>query len=139
MLSLRFEGSMRIFSMALVAGVALAIGVVGLKLNSQASAAVDARQVAGVERFVMQASGDEQTCVVQKTGAGPLSKVSVAPQCDAMMPGLSGLHYWSENADGTVALSADGHTPAVIFAQADGVAYESIEPRTPLIALISKD
>lgn len=131
---------MRIFSMALVAGVAVVVGVVGLKLNSQASAAVDVRQAAGIERFVMQASGDEQTCVVEKTaGAGSLSKVSVAPQCDTMLPGLSGLHYWSENADGTVALSADGGTPAVIFAQADGVAYESIEPRTPLIALISKD
>lgn len=131
---------MRALLIALIAGTALAVGVVGLKLNPQASAAVDTRHAADVERFVMQASGGEETCVVEKaTGAGPLSEVSVAPQCDAMMPGLSGLHYWSEGADGTVALSADGHTPAVIFAQADGVAYESIEPRTPLIALISKD
>jgi len=131
---------MRTLLIALVVGAAFAAGAAGLKPNSQASAAVDARQAAGLERFVMQASGGEGTCVVEKAvGAGSLSKVSVAPQCDAMMPGLSGLHYWSEGADGTVALSVDGKAPAIIFAQADGVAYESIEPKTPLIALISGD
>lgn len=98
------------------------------------------RQAAGIKRFVMQASGDEQTCVVEKNGG---CRVAQQGQRGAAMRhvlpgGLSGLHYWSENADGAVALSADGGTPAVIFAQADGVAYKS-RPRTPLIALISKD
>ena len=48
----------------------------------------------------------------------------VAPDCDSVMPGLSTMRYWRESADGTVTLSADGKTPAVLFGPSDGVAYE---------------
>lgn len=132
---------MRYLILALAGGAALAaVGVTGLKLNSSASAAVGAGQPKNIERFLMQASGDEKNCVVEKTeGDGPVSRVLVAPDCDEMLPGLSGLSYWSENADGTVTLSADGTKPAVIFAEADGIAYESIQPRMPLISLISQE
>jgi hypothetical protein len=117
-----------------------AVAATGLRLNSSASAAADARADPEVERFLLQASGNDADCIVERLDApGPVSRVLVAPACDAMLPGLSALHYWREQADGTVMLSADGTTPSVIFAQADGVAYESIEPRTPLMSLISRD
>jgi hypothetical protein len=132
---------MRYLIFLLASGAALAaIAITGLKINSSASAAAGALQPSNIERFVMQASGDDKTCLVEKTeGEGPLSHVSVASDCDEMLPGLSGLHYWSESSDGTVTLSADGRTPAVVFAQADGVAYESIEPRMPIMALMESD
>lgn len=132
---------MRYLILLLAGGAALAaIAATGLKIHSSASAAAGAVPLTNVERFVMQANGDDKTCLLEKTGSeGALSHISVAPDCDEMLPGLSGLHYWRDSSNGTVALSTDGRTPAVVFAQADGVAYESIEPRLPIIALMESD
>ena len=110
----------------------------GSGLQSQAVA--ETSPVPAVEMFQLQASGDVATCLVEKaTGPGPLAHVIVAPDCDSVMPGLSTMRYWHENADGTVTLSADGKTPSVLFGPSDGVAYESVEPRTPLMALIASN
>jgi hypothetical protein len=132
---------MRIILFSLIGGTALAAaGVAGLRLNSSASAATDTQGNPSVERFLLQASGDEHTCPIEKAkGNGRLTYVKISPQCDELLPGLSKARYWIENPDGTVTLSADGRSPAVIFAQSDGVAYESIEPRMPLMQLIGND
>jgi hypothetical protein len=133
---------MRFHSIALLAGIGMAAAaVIGLRLNSSASAAPVPEGPAPVERFVLQASGDVPSCSVEKAeGQGPLTHVLVATDCDVVLPGLSKLHYWSEKPDGTVELSADGgRTAAVVFAPSDGVAYESVEPRTPLMSLIDSE
>jgi hypothetical protein len=132
---------MRTILFSLIGAIAIAAaGVAGLRPNSSASAATEARGNPSVERFRLQASGDEQTCPIEKAkGNGRLTYVRIAPQCDELLPGLSKAHFWIENPDGTVTLSADGRSPTVIFAQADGVAYESIEPRMPLMSLIGND
>ena len=65
--------------------------------------------------------------------------MTVAPTCDQVLPGLSSVQYWQEAADGTVTWSADGKTASVVFGIGDGVAYESIEPRMPLLALIASN
>lgn len=134
---------MRIIILALLGGATLVtIASAGIKLNSSAAAATatDALKNPSIERFLLQASGNDATCIVEKAeGVGPMAHMVVAAGCDEMLPGLSRLHYWSEAADGTVTLSADGTTPSVVFAQADGVAYESIEPRAPLMSLLESD
>ena len=114
------------------------LAIAGFKLQSQAVA--ETSPVPAVEMFQLQASGDQATCLVEKaTGPGPVVNVIVAPDCDSVMPGLSTMRYWREGADGTVTLSADGKTPSVLFGPSDGVAYESVEPRTPLMALIASN
>jgi hypothetical protein len=65
--------------------------------------------------------------------------VSVAQDCDGLLPGLARIRYWHEDADGTVTLSADGKTASVVFGPADCVAYESLKPRTPLMSLIASN
>ena len=132
---------MRSILFSLIGGTALAAAAVaGLRLNSSASAAPEARSNPPVERFLLQASGDEQTCPIEKAkGNGPVTYVMIAPQCDELLPGLSKAQFWIENQDGTVMLSADGRSPSIIFARADGVAYESIKPRMPLMSLIEND
>jgi hypothetical protein len=65
--------------------------------------------------------------------------VTVAPACDRVLPGLSSVQYWQEGADGTVTWSADGTTASVVFGVGDGVAYESVEPRIPVLALIASN
>jgi hypothetical protein len=130
---------MRYSVMALVGGAALGgLAIAGFRLHSQAAAETGA--VVAVETFQLQASGDAATCLVEKAaGPGPLAHVIVAPDCDSVMPGLSTMRYWRESADGTVTLSADGKTALVLFGPSDGVAYESVEPRTPLMALIASN
>jgi hypothetical protein len=129
---------MRYSVLALAGGSICAAAIVtGLKLHTQADAAPKAP---AVEAFQLQASGEEANCAVEKVaGAGPLLRVIVAPDCDGLMPGLSKMQYWREDADGTVTLSADGKTASVVFGLADGVAYESLEPRTPLMSLIASN
>jgi hypothetical protein len=93
---------------------------------------------AAVEAFRLQVSGDEVDCTIEKAvGGGPLVGVTVAQDCDGLLPGLSTMRYWRENADGTVTLPADGKTASVVFGPADGVAYEWLKPRTPLMSLIA--
>jgi hypothetical protein len=130
---------MRCSIMALLGVAALGgLTIAGFRLQSQAVAETSA--VVAVEMFQLQASGDAATCLVEKAaGPGPLVHVIVAPDCDGVMPGLSTIRYWRESADGTVTLSVDGKTQAVLFAPSDGVAYESVEPRTPLMALIASN
>jgi len=130
---------MRYSGMALVGGAVIGgLAIAGFRLPSRAVA--ETSPVPAVEMFQLQASGDAATCLVEKAaGPGPLVHVIVAPDCDSVMPGLSTMRYWRESADGTVTLSADGKTQAVLFGPSDGVAYESVEPRTPLMALIASN
>ena len=130
---------MRYSVMALVGGAALGgVAIAAVRLPSQAVA--ETSPVPAVETFQLQANGEQATCRVEKaTGPGPVVNVIVAPDCDSVMPGLSTMRYWRESADGTVTLSADGKTQAVLFGPSDGVAYESVEPRTPLMALITSN
>ena len=116
------------------------VAMAGLKLHSQAQAAPDAAPAPQMEAFRLQASGDVADCTIAKAiGAGPLVRVSVAQDCDGLLPGLSKMRYWREGADETVTLSTDGKMASVVFGPADGVAYESLEPRTPLMSLIASD
>jgi hypothetical protein len=131
---------MRISTLVLAACVAAGtIAVVGFRLNSTASAAAPGPDPS-LERFVLQATGDLPSCLIEKPkGEAPLIPLKIAPQCDEILPGLSRAHYWREKENGAVELSADGMTPTVTFELGDGVAYESIEPRTPLMTLVEQN
>ena len=132
---------MRTSTLVLSACVAAgAVAVIGFHLNSTASAAAPVAGDPGVDRFVLQSTGDLPSCLIEKPrGEAPVIRVAIAPECDEILPGLSRAHYWREKPDGTVELSADGTTPVVTFEVGDGVAYESIEPRRPLMAMIEQN
>src|SRR5262245_42025979 len=108
---------MRTSTLVLAACVAAgAIAVLGFHLNSTASAAAPVAGDAGVERFVLQSTGDLPSCLIEKPrGEAPVIRVEIAPECDQILPGLSQAHYWREKPDDTVELSADGTTPVVTF------------------------
>jgi hypothetical protein len=125
--------------LALACGSTLAAVVIAVfQLHSEAGAAPEISVGPTVEAFQLQANGEAVGCMLEKTaGAGPLSRITVAQACDDLLPGLSTMQYWMEDSDGMVKLSADGKTATVVFALADGVAYESVEPRMPLMSLIA--
>ncbi|MGO4831621.1 hypothetical protein AB4144_04885 [Rhizobiaceae sp. 2RAB30] len=59
--------------------------------------------------------------------------------CDEVMPGLSDVRYWREEADGSVLFGSVGGVTMAAFAQADGAGYESFAPRHPLMAMVPED
>ena len=132
---------MRYSMLALAGGSICAVAMIAvLKLHAQAQAAPEALAVPAVEAFRLQASGEAAGCTVEKTAAaGPRNHVIIAQACDDVLPGLSKMRFWLEAADGTVTLSEDGKRASVVFALADGVAYESVEPRMPLMSLIASN
>lgn len=132
---------MRTSTIILAACVAAgAVAVIGFRLESSASAAAPAAGDAGVERFVLQSTGDLPSCLIDKPrGEAPVIRVELSPECDAILPGLRQAHYWRDKPDGGVELSADGVTPVVSFEVGDGVAYESVEPRRPMMVLIEQN
>jgi hypothetical protein len=70
---------------------------------------------------------------------GGVAELDVEPGCDDVLPGLSRARHWQERDDGSVVISVDGGKAIVSFAVADGVAYESFAPRSPLISLIAEN
>jgi hypothetical protein len=132
---------MRTSTLVLAACVAAGtVAVAGFHLNSTASAAASATFDPGVETFILQATGNLPSCRIEKPrGEAAVVRVALAPECGEILPGLGQAHYWREKPDGTVELSADGVTPVATFEVGDGVAYESIAPRRPLMAMIQQN
>src|SRR5262245_39249586 len=132
---------MRASTLVLAASVgAGAAAVIGIHLHSTAAAAASVGGDPAVERFILQATGDLPPCLVEKPkGEAPVIRVRLATECNQILPGLGQAHYWRQKPDGTVELSADGVTPVATFEVGDGVAYESIEPRRPLMAMIEQN
>lgn len=94
-------------------------------------------ETASSNTFRLVANGDEGNCAVTRGApvSEGLSRLTVAPNCNRLLPGIEQAKFWREQDDGTVAFSADGIDPIVTFAVADGDGYESYAPTTPLLSL----
>jgi hypothetical protein len=97
--------------------------------------AIEIAPLSGSYRLV--ANGDEATCAVTRGAemSGGLSRLTVAPNCRSVLPGIERAKFWLEQDDGSVAFSADGIDPIVTFAIADGAGYESYAPALPVLSL----
>lgn len=99
------------------------------------AAASETSPLSGAYRLV--ANGDGAACIVTRGAelSDGLSQITVGADCRSLLPGLEHAKFWREQEDGTVALSENGVDPILSFGIADGVGYESFEPRRPLISL----
>ena len=72
--------------------------------------------------YLLTANGDEAACAIHRGAAvsDGLSRLSVAPNCRKLMPGIERAKFWREGSDGTVAFSENGIDPIVTFSVADG-------------------
>lgn len=122
----------------LVASVALFGGVQFLHGGDGQIAAIES---AASSIYKLTANGDEAACAVQRGAevSDGLSRLSLAPDCRTLMPGIERVKFWREQADGTVAFSENGIDPIVTFSVADGDGYESYAPAAPLLALNSDE
>ncbi|WP_173932796.1 hypothetical protein [Chelativorans sp. Marseille-P2723] len=90
--------------------------------------------------YQLQVSGREGSCtVVRHGGANALrAELDLDHECIALMPRLAEARYWRQDASGGVTFVAADGRPIVEFFAADGVAYESLRPVAPLVALTAK-
>lgn len=125
----------------MLAGVIAALSIdKGVLVTPQSEATPLTAEASTSEIFTLHARGSGESCTVRKSpGDGLIATVSVEPGCDALLPGLSHARYWQEGDDGSIVFSAESHEAIVSFTMADGVAYESFEPRSPLISLIAEN
>jgi len=119
---------------ALMAAAAVAGGV---QLFHGGSGESIASETAPSSSYRLTANGDEAACAIRRGAnmSDGLSLLTVAPNCRKLLPGIERAKFWREEADGTVAFSANGIDPIVTFSVADGDGYESYAPATPLLSL----
>ncbi|MFC6488348.1 AprI/Inh family metalloprotease inhibitor [Nitratireductor sp. GCM10026969] len=84
--------------------------------------------------------GGDDTCTVAKGEmlGGSRAELEMAGNCTTLLPRLKEARYWKEGANGDVIFAdADGRVIAEFYA-ADGVAYESVKPAAPPMALTAQ-
>ncbi|WP_137155930.1 hypothetical protein [Rhizobium sp. FKL33] len=62
-------------------------------------------------------------------------EVQAGGDCEQVWPGLARARNWTDNGDGTVALTNDGGEAILTLGFGDGVEYESLEPENAVVAL----
>jgi hypothetical protein len=138
---------MKIFVPTVIAA-AFTVGFIAVKAERPpsisasfaASLPLPGRAEGTAERYRLQAPGD-LSCFVAK---GALARdgghtLLAEPKCERLLPGLAQARHWLERQDGSITFSRDGQDELVTFAAGDGVAYESYQPASALIALIAED
>jgi hypothetical protein len=56
-------------------------------------------------------------------------------ECEAVWPGLAHARNWTDNGDGTVAVTDDGGEAILTLGLGDGVEFESLEPANAVLAV----
>lgn len=91
-------------------------------------------------RYELRIAGRSDGCFVAKgeTIAPGRSVLKMAAQCILILPRLSEATYWQEGPNGEVVFMAGNGRAVAEFYMADGVAYESLRPVSPPMALIAR-
>jgi len=78
-----------------------------------------------------------KACVVNrgKHAAARTFALKTEPGCDDIWPGLSAARNWTENADGSVALTDKAGKQLLMIAPGDGIGYVAVEPPSAAITL----
>jgi hypothetical protein len=126
------------FSGALAAGLLATVAMVTASHGGRAPAPDSDGAMAG-QTYRLQFSGGAHSCLVERDELDMRGDagVSVKTGCEEMDPRLADARFWSEGADGTVIFTASDGAVLIEFAVADGVAYQSFQPGTPLASLIA--
>lgn len=87
--------------------------------------------------YKLRVSGREESCTVVKHGTieAERADLELDENCVHMLPRLADARYWKQESIGEVTFAAADGRPIVEFFAADGVAYESLHPVSPLVAL----
>jgi hypothetical protein len=93
------------------------------------------------ERYSVYRTGEEQSCLLIRD-AGQLpgtASVETDPACAEVFKPLAQAAFWQEGEHGNVVLKdRDGNRIAEL-APGDGLAFQSVEPASPILALVALD
>lgn len=127
--------------MLIVAGT-LAVLATAAGITVRPPAPPEAVAIAPADRgreYRLISTGSDASCLVVKGAQlkDGVSEVTVDVRCRELMPELSGVKYWRDNSDGSIAFASFGQTPILEFALSDGFDYESFRPGAPLVSLVA--
>ncbi|WP_265518605.1 hypothetical protein [Nitratireductor luteus] len=94
----------------------------------------------GLLRYRLSVSGRDGSCLVEKGVEMGLdaAELKAEDDCYQLLPRLADARIWKRSGEGDVVFAAaDGREIARFFA-ADGVAFESLKPASPLMSLTAE-
>ena len=104
--------------------------------SAESSVKVIEGEKAGL-KFKLSVSGRDDGCTVVKKGEveARRAELELSAECAKMMPRLADVSFWQEKAEGQLIFTAADGKPLLEFFVADGAAYESLKPVSPVVAL----
>lgn len=92
---------------------------------------------AAEQEFTVSNMQSRTACIISrgKSTTHRSNGVIAGDDCAEVWPGLAAIRNWTDNGDGTIALTDDHGETVLTLAVGDGVAYESLEPADASIAL----
>ena len=127
----------------LMTGILLAglVGAAPLVLSAaEDDSAADIVAAKGeVTQYRLSVSGHDETCTISAGNPTQDSHaVSMNGNCSSAVPALKKVRYWRKDGAGDLVLAADSGEVVAKFFAADGVAYESLKPMSPMMALTAE-
>ncbi|MGV3552240.1 hypothetical protein [Rhizobium sp.] len=91
----------------------------------------------GEDEFTVSNMQSRTACLISRGAmiTQRSSSVIAGADCASVWPGLSHVRNWTDNGDGTVALTDSSGEQVLTLGLGDGVAYEAVEPSDASIAL----
>jgi hypothetical protein len=90
----------------------------------------------GLKDFTVSNMENGSACLITRgrTISHRSRQVMPGEDCEAVWPGLAQARNWTQNEDGTVALTNDGGDAILTLGLGDGVDFESLEPSNAVLA-----
>jgi len=122
----------------LLAGLVGAAPLVLSAAEDDSAAAIVAAK-GEVTQYRLSVAGHRESCVISpgnQTSEG--HTVRMNGNCSSAVPALKKVRYWRKDGAGDLVLAADSGEVVAKFFAADGVAYESLKPMSPMMALTAE-
>jgi hypothetical protein len=125
--------------------IATAVAVAGaaasyLAPSPQQTAGVDPMKTAAIgapSSYSVANIAEEKACVITrgKHASARTFAMNAEPGCDGVWPGLADARHWTENTDGSVALTDKAGKELLMIAPGDGIGYVAIDPPSATLTL----
>jgi hypothetical protein len=118
-------------------GVALVAGVGGKHGADGQLDAIRTGSVATNDHYRLYVNGSPVECAFERLGAGRVR--ALGPECENMPHRIGEATNWIESGDASVRLALADGSVVMRLGMSDGAAYESFDPKTPLLLLKSEN
>lgn len=129
--------------------IAVAVAVAGAIASYLAPApdkapGIDPVTTASVKTHALYSAAniaENKACTVKRgqKAAGRTFQLETEPGCESVWPGLTNARHWTENADGSVALTDKAGRDVLTLARGDGIGFVAVEPPSAAVTLTALD